>query len=194
MSLIQSRWLKCFLVFAYFGTAWIAVSAAELRTSSGSRPVSRTVVPAAHTTPVVEEAEFEAGGCAEPCSQCSGGHSCGTQMCQSCCFQSNGMWVNAEFLLAWRHGIRFPPLVTTSPNATLNTVAGVLGQPTTSILYSDEAVGEDGRPGGRISIGTWLDPWQCWGVEARYYMLADENTEFAATSTGDPILARPFFD
>jgi hypothetical protein len=209
MTLLQSSWLKL-SVISSVAAVCLNASAAELRTSAGSRPVSRTVAPASYAAPMAEEVEFEAsggadsynaggcgsGGCSSGgCSSCSGGHACGTQICQSCCFQSGGLWVNAEFLLAWRHGNRFPPLVTTSPNGTLDPIAGVLGFGTTSVAYSNEAIGEDARPGGRITLGTWLDPWQCWGVEGRYYALADETTQFTATSeAGDPILARPFFD
>ena len=197
MSLIQFSGPK-YLLFVSLMAASMSVSAAELRTSAGGRPVSRTVAAASHTVPAIEEMEMDVDvqstGCDGQCSQCNGGHSCGTQMCQSCCFQSNGFWVDAEFLLAWRHGARFPPLVTTSANGTAAAVAGVLGQPATTVVYANEAVGDDGRPGGRISVGTWLDPWQCWGIEGRYYMLANESTRFDATSAGDPILARPFFD
>jgi hypothetical protein len=45
-----------------------------------------------------------------------------------------------------------------------------------------------------VAFGVWLDPWHCWGVEARFFTLADEVTTFSLQSDGDPILARPFFD
>jgi hypothetical protein len=69
-----------------------------------------------------------------------------------------------------------------------------LGEPTTTIIYPTEPVGEDARPGGRISVGTWLDPGRCWAVEGRYFTLADQQSRFDFTSDGDPILARPIFD
>jgi hypothetical protein len=102
------------------------------------------------------------------------------------------MWGSVDFLLGWRHSVRFPPLVTTSPNGTAQANAGVL--PDATIIYPTEPVGEEARPGGRVAVGAWLDPCHCWGVEGRYFMLADEITTFALQSDGDPILARPFFD
>jgi hypothetical protein len=73
-------------------------------------------------------------------------------------------------------------------------VAGVLGQPTTAILYGSDTVGEDARPGGRITLGMWLDPTGCHAVEGRFFNLGKQTTTFDAESTGIPTLARPFTD
>jgi hypothetical protein len=165
-----------------------AASAAELRTSAGDRPVVRQA--AMSLPPEMYTEETEATEFVGPTSGSCGG--CG--VCQSCCLRTYGFWADIDFLLGWRHGIRNPPLVTSSPNGTPAAVAGVLGQPTTSIVYPTEAIGEEARPGARVAIGAWLDPCHCWGVEGRYFALADERTRFDVTSDGDPILARPFFD
>ena len=87
-----------------------------------------------------------------------------------------------------------PPLVTTSPDGTLLDEAGVLGQPGTSILFGNTALNSDARSGGRFTLGLWLDPRRCRGVEATYMMLGEETERFEASSDGVPILARPFFN
>jgi hypothetical protein len=171
-------------------------SGAELRTSAGNRPVYRTashVPTSAHETIVEElgpvesyEGPWETGDAG--CGGCSG--------CSRCCFTSCGFWADFDFLLGTRRGQRFPPLVTTSPFGTPANVAGVLGQAATTIAYPTEPVGEEARPGARISLGMWIDPAHCWALEGRYFALANERTNFNATADSDigPILARPFFD
>lgn len=106
----------------------------------------------------------------------------------------SGCWVRAEYLYWWTRGMNVPPLVTTSPAGTSRTDAGVLGESGTSILFGGGTVNEGWRSGGRLRFGVWLDPRYTWGLEAEYFQLQDESTSFAASSTGSPILARPFFD
>ncbi len=170
-----------------------SIDAAELRTTLCDRPVCRTVAIAPDTTVRPKSAITESLSTDEVFEDfdggCQGGCSHG---CQMCCLPKRDMWADADFLLGWRHGIRFPALATTSPNGTNQLEAGVL--PGATIVYPSQPVGEEARPGGRVSLGTWLDDCHCWGVEGRYFMLADEITTFSAQSTGDPILARPFFD
>lgn len=105
-----------------------------------------------------------------------------------------GLFVRAEYLGWGTKGMNLPPLVTTSPEDTDRFDAGVLGEEDTLILFGGESVGSRMRSGGRITVGKWFDPCQRLGVEGEYFGLADETTSFTATSTGDPILARPFFD
>jgi hypothetical protein len=82
-------------------------------------------------------------------------------------------------------------LLTTGP---AGTNAGELGQTGTSILFGGEEVNAGFRPGGRISFGTWLDCQDSLGVEASYLTLGQSVQNYDATSTGSPILARPFFN
>ncbi|MGE0759081.1 MAG: BBP7 family outer membrane beta-barrel protein [Pirellulaceae bacterium] len=170
----------------------LVAQAADLRTSVGDRPVMRTVAFAPQPDMIVEEGLPDEGPMLDPFDGGCGG-SCAAG-CNSCCASSCGIWTDVDFLLGVRHGIRVPPLVTTSPNGTPAAQAGVLGLATTTVAYPTEAIGEEARPGGRIALGMWIDPWQCWGVEGRYYALADAHTRFDVQSAGDPILARPFFD
>ncbi len=103
-------------------------------------------------------------------------------------------WVKADYLHWWTQGGRTPPLVTTSPDNTPRSAAGVLGQPGTAILLGNERLGGDGRSGWRITLGYRLDCCGCGGLEASYFNLADEEVTWSGASNGIPILAVPFFD
>lgn len=173
---------------------------ADLRTTACDRPVCRTV--AIMPDAVVEEGIYADEGvpmdlgngydrCNGACGGACGGSRC-LSSCSPCCVQFNDSYVGVDFLLGWRHSIRTPPLVTTSPAGTAQAVAGV--RPGATVVYPPEPFGEDARPGARVTIGTWFDPAHCWGIEGRAFMLGDERTNFDLASTGNPILARPFFD
>jgi hypothetical protein len=110
------------------------------------------------------------------------------------CYGPPWIWGRAEYLVWWTDGMDLPPLVTTSPNGTLKEQAGVLGQPDTSILFGDSRLNNEARSGGRFTLGLWLDPCRSRGVEASYMVLDEETEQFDVSSTGDPILARPFFN
>src|SRR5437588_12407155 len=45
------------------------------------------------------------------------------------------LWFTADYLHGWMQPAHLPPLVTTSPQGTARTSAGVLGLPTTSLLF-----------------------------------------------------------
>jgi hypothetical protein len=114
--------------------------------------------------------------------------------CNACGLGDDRFWVSGEYLLAWVHGTALPPLVTTSPTGTLMAAAGVLGNSSTSILFGDKRVNEDVRSGGRFGIGYWFNPEHTHGIEAGTMVLESQATIFSASSTGTPILARPFFN
>lgn len=105
---------------------------------------------------------------------------------------SNCGWIRADYLLWWTDGMRTPPLVTTSPNGTAQAAAGVLDQDTTTLFGGDLLTAN--RSGGRIRFGKWLGQGRCVGVEGEYFGLGDINDNFVGNSTGNPILARPFFN
>ncbi len=103
-------------------------------------------------------------------------------------------WAEAE-VLAWTvKGDRLPPLVTTSPVGTPLAQTGVLGFPTTSVLFGDSSVNGAWRAGGRLRAGYWFDPSRSRGIEASVFGLGDVSTGFTANSAATPIIARPFFD
>ena len=103
-------------------------------------------------------------------------------------------WAEAD-VLGWSvKGDRLPPLVTTSPTGTPPTQAGVLGFPTTTVLFGDSSVNGAWRPGGRLQGGYWFDPSRSRGIEASVFGLGDVSTGFNANSNTTPFIARPFFD
>jgi hypothetical protein len=109
-------------------------------------------------------------------------------------FGNGRVWAEADFLLWWMRGDSLPPLVTTSPAGTPISQAGVLGGTGTTVLFGDSTVNGDLRAGGRIAVGCWCDKACTLGIEADFFMLENKAAHFAATSGGDPILARPFID
>jgi hypothetical protein len=104
------------------------------------------------------------------------------------------VWAGAEYLLWWMKGDKLPPLVTTSPAGTPVSEAGALGAPGTTVLFGGSRVNEDLRSGGRFTLGFWFNEAQTCGIEADFFELEDKASGFLASSSGSPILARPFFD
>lgn len=102
-------------------------------------------------------------------------------------------WVSFEYLGWVQDGMRLPPLVTTSPTGTDARNAGVLGQNTTTLFGGGDVL-DDGFNGGRLRFGIWLDRCHKWGIGAEYFELESQSASFDATSSGDTILARPFFN
>ena len=121
---------------------------------------------------------------------------CGTEDC-GCCNQCKPIdaWAQLDFLMWWGKGSGVPALVTTSVPANVpRAEAGVLGFPTTQVLFGNEKLGNELQSGGRLNAGVWLDPSHNVGLGARYVGLAGASEDFFAESTGDPVLARPFFN
>jgi hypothetical protein len=154
---------------------------------------------------VLGEGEFIVG----PNAMSSGGSSCdgiGCDGCDACAYPygwrkciciwmpSDG-WVRAEYLSAYLTGADTPPLVTTSPQGTPRGAAGVLGRDTTTILFggTDDSV-SDQRGGFRIRFGTYFDPWHRWGLQAEAFNFESQTASYDASSSGNPILTRPFFN
>lgn len=108
-------------------------------------------------------------------------------------------WVNFDALGWWMKGDSLPALVSSSPGNTPLDQAGILGLPTTTVLFGNEKVNDSLRWGGRVQGGVWLDDFQTFAVEGHYYGFPTVTTSFSATSvfsdgtTDDPILARPYF-
>jgi len=106
----------------------------------------------------------------------------------------NPFWAEVDYL-AWSvTGDRLPALVTTAPVGTPLGLAGVIGQPTTTVLFGNSTVNNDWRSGGRITAGYWFDPQRSRGIEASFFGLENIGTGFAADSSAYPILARPFLN
>ena len=98
------------------------------------------------------------------------------------------LWFGMDILGWSTKGVHAPALVTASSLADL----GVIGEPTTNVLFGDEFLHNTMRPGGRLTIGWWLHPDQISGVEWHYMELDGLNVRFDVESdTANNILARP---
>jgi len=120
-------------------------------------------------------------GCSGNCS------SWATAGCHQC-----PCYLRGEYLMWWLGGDDLPPLVTTSSLGTPAATAGELGQPGTTVLFGDSAANTSGRSGARITLGMWLNPSARF--EAEWFVLGGTQTSFNQASSGDPILASPFFN
>jgi len=146
------------------------------------------------------------GGCDSMGSCCSG--TCGGTNCTMCgeLYSGNAWrpaitirlpqdgWFSYEYLHWWQDSMSLPPLVTSSTGtATPRADAGVLGRPNTRTLFGGDVL--DGAfDGARIRFGIWLDNCHTWGLGGEYFSIGSETESFSSTSSGDPILARPFFN
>jgi hypothetical protein len=66
--------------------------------------------------------------------------------------------------------------------------------PDTSVSFGQSTVNQDWRSGVRVRAGYWLDPGKSMGIEAHFFGLENASTDFFASSSGTPLLARPFFN
>ena len=127
----------------------------------------------------------DASGCTS--SGCGGG-------CGSLC-ACERFWIRAEYLLWWVDGMNTPPLVTSSdPTTTAAGDVGVLGQLGTNLLYGGSDLSDGVRSGGRLRFGYWLGDDCCLGITGSLWGLGGDDDEFTLSSSGDPALARPFFN
>lgn len=104
------------------------------------------------------------------------------------------LWFRGEYLLWWTKGSQLAPMLTASPAGTPPDEAGVLGQAGTRILFGGATVNTNAHSGERLTLGYWLDPFQCNGIEASYLGMGRETARYAAASPEIAILARPYFD
>jgi Putative beta barrel porin-7 (BBP7) len=101
------------------------------------------------------------------------------------------LWFGMDILGWSTKGVHAPPLVTSGSLAS----GGIIGQDNTRILFGNEQLNNELRPGGRLTIGWWFDPNQYSGIEWHYFELDGKNTRFnAANDTQTSILARPIID
>ena len=93
-------------------------------------------------------------------------------------------WVSGEYLMWWRKGVDLPTMASTGP----------LDQQGVSILYGDQTVGDQARPGGRLSFGWAGGPHQRQGFFARMYFMETGASDYSSNDTENPGLSRPFLD
>lgn len=104
------------------------------------------------------------------------------------------LWFRGDYLLWWTKGSELAPMLTASPAGTPPDEAGVLGQSGTRVLFGDTAVNTSAHSGERLTLGYWLEPFQCTAIEASYLGMGRETARYGVSSPGIAILARPYFD
>ncbi len=173
-----SAWLKNLLV---------AVSAGlSLATIASAQDTSLDYLNSFVAAPNVQTSEQAAQqGCQGNCGWIGDG--C---CADDCCFPRTT--ARLEYLLWFGRGQNIPALVTTSPAGTPQAEAGVLGFANTTTLFGDEGIQQNLRSGFRITINHLLDSGDTVG--GRFWALENARKNFYADSTGNPILARPFFN
>ena len=168
-----------------------------ISSDDGSLPAPRTDTPSGYGSQLW--ARFT-GGCGDDCG-CTGGDcggdcggNCFGGCCpDGCCYNSGNRWyVSAEALLWWMKGDRTPPLATTGSAA--DAVPGALGQPGTQVLFGGSQLSSSADAGGRFQLGYWFTRDHSLGFEADYWFLGTKSNDFSASSTGNPLLFRPFTD
>ena len=136
----------------------------------------------------------EGGDCGDGVC-CDGGHGCWPG---DCCCPTTHFWARAEYLIWNMKDNHYPALVTTvNPSSLINTgnppSRGALGQAGTEVLFGGSIDPEE-QSGGRFTVGGWLDACENWGLEGTYLFLGSRSVRFSDSSTGIPLLARPFLD
>jgi hypothetical protein len=96
----------------------------------------------------------------------------------------------AEYLMWWIRAQRLPPLITTSSVAD----RGILGRPTTTILWGNQGVSRETFSGVRYTIGYWFGEEPTTAFEVTGFVLGQQSDSFSANSTAFPVIARPFFN
>jgi len=104
------------------------------------------------------------------------------------------MWTNVEWLYWAASGQPVPVLATSSPVGTARSLAGVLGNPMTDVLYGGQRGNNDFRSGFRLIGGFWLNDSHTYGIEGDFFFLGGSRNGFAAGSSGAQIIGRPFFN
>lgn len=137
------------------------------------------------------------GGCDGGCDTfCEGCDACGngghlrrmrtTGVCQ---------WFGSvELLLMFRSGDTLPILATTSANGQGNGALPVGPQGDTRVLFGGQRVLDDMTAGGRLTLGTWLDDYQCRSLVFRGWGTGDESYSFSTDSSRTNVIARPFLN
>lgn len=105
------------------------------------------------------------------------------------------LWLSAEYLVWATTGPAVPPLVTSSPLGTPTAAIGVLGSPSTEVVFGADEFAGPMRSGARLTAGFWFTPRQERGIEASWVGLASAEETLSISSTGgSPWLARPYVD
>ena len=101
------------------------------------------------------------------------------------------LYLRGEYLLWYTKRDQVPVLASTS--ATQDN--GILGNPTTQVLFGGDGLNRDPRSGFRLFAGYWFDD-ECkeTALEFGGFYLGQRSTKFDVGSDTTPLIARPFFN
>jgi hypothetical protein len=99
-------------------------------------------------------------------------------------------YIGGEYLLWWLQGQQVPVLATTSNPSD----AGILGAPSTTVLFGGNGINSGPFSGGRFWAGYWLDCNATKGIEIVGFFLGQRSANFSANSITTPVIARPFLE
>jgi hypothetical protein len=100
-------------------------------------------------------------------------------------------WVESEYLFWFTRKSTVPILLTRGQTTVPR--PGALDQVGTKFIYGDSIDFKD-RSGARFSAGIPFGPDGMFGVEATYFFITARDVGSFNASTGNPVLASPFFD
>jgi|GEM_PF-1172997 len=135
------------------------------------------------------------GGCDSGCdSFCGGCDGCGNDRhLQRMRTAGVCQWFGSvELLLMFRSGDTLPILATTSAGGQGEGALPIGPPGDTRVLFGGQRVLDDVTAGGRVTIGTWLDDYQCRSLVFRGWGTGDESYSYSTDSTRTPVIARPF--
>ena len=135
-------------------------------------------------------------GCAGGGMDGACGAGAGVFGCGGCCPPASRFYASAEYLLWWTKGERVPPLVTAGSAGDLAAGAnvGAVGLPGTMVLFGGDDINDRVRSGARFMAGYWFGDQRLLGIEGGGFFLGRQSESFSASSSGTPILTRPFFN
>jgi hypothetical protein len=97
-------------------------------------------------------------------------------------------YVGGEYLLWWLQGQRTPVLATTSSPSDF----GILGAPSTQVLFGGNGINSGPFSGGRFWAGYWLT---CkTALEVNGFFLGQRSANFSVNSITNPVIGRPFLE
>ncbi len=132
-------------------------------------------------TNLVKMTRWNWDGCGPDCSGCP--------ECQRACCPAGPegrLWARTDYLMWSTSGAQVPVLVS----------SGALSDPVpnTQTLFGGRGYNDDIRHQYRFRLGYWFGDCRRWAIQSDWLDLGTNSTEYSASSSGSPILTRPFYD
>jgi hypothetical protein len=172
---------------AVVASAGSAAAAADQAPANSANPAPVAQIPVSQPPAITGPiwSMLHGGYCGDDCN------ACGADCCDGATF-GNRYYFSADYLLWWIKGSKTPPLVTQGSLG--DPIPGALGLPGTTVLFGGNSVEDNPFSGARFSAGYWFGDQHLLGLDFGGFFLGQGSKNFSATSTGTPILARPFVD